>query len=77
LRRLHAQDREEGVPGVWLPEALERKWPKAGESWEGQWFWSSRQLMLDPRSGLRPRHHVLDATFQHFEFHNPPSDDRG
>jgi site-specific recombinase XerD len=22
--------------------------------------------MLDPRSGLRRRHHVLDATFQHF-----------
>ncbi|HWI57879.1 MAG TPA: integron integrase [Bacillota bacterium] len=66
LRRLHAQDREAGVPGVWLPEGLERKWPRAGESWEWQWFWPSRQLMRDPRSGLRRRHHVLDATFQHF-----------
>jgi hypothetical protein len=28
LRRLHVQDREEGLPGVWLPEGLERKWPK-------------------------------------------------
>lgn len=66
LRRLHAQDRQASVPGVWLPEALERKWPKAGESWEWQWFWPSRQLMHDPRSGLRRRHHVLDATLQHF-----------
>jgi len=66
LRRLHARDRERGLPGVWLPEGLERKWPKAGEAWEWQWFWPSRELMNDPRSGLRRRHHVLDVTFQHF-----------
>jgi integron integrase len=66
LRRLQAEDRAKGLPGVWLPEGLERKWPKAGESWEWQWFWPSRQLLNDPRSGMRRRHHVLDATFQHF-----------
>lgn len=66
LRRLHAEDRTQALPGVWLPEGLERKWPKAGDSWEWQWFWPSRQLMKDPRSGQRRRHHVLDATFQHF-----------
>ena len=63
LRRHHVQDREQGLPGVWLPEGLERKWPKAGEAWEWQWFWQSRWLMNDPRSGLRRRHHVLDVTF--------------
>ena len=66
LRRLQAEDRAKGLPGAWLPEGLERKWPKAGESWEWQWFWPSRQLLNDPRSGVRRRHHVLDATFQHF-----------
>jgi integron integrase len=66
LRRLHTQDRAAGLPGVWLPEGLERKWPKAGEAWEWQWFWPSRELMNDPRTGLRRRHHVLDVTFQHF-----------
>jgi site-specific recombinase XerC len=50
---------------VWLPEALERKYPRAGEAWEWQWWFPSRQLMTDPRSGVRRRHHVLDATFQH------------
>ncbi len=64
--RLPAQDRENGLPGVWLPEGLERKWPRAGAAWEWQWFWPSRELMTDPRSGLRRRHHVLDGTFQHF-----------
>jgi integron integrase len=66
LRRLHVQDREQALPGVWLPEGLERKWPKAGEAWEWQWFWPSRELMNDPRTGLRRRHHLLDVTFQHF-----------
>lgn len=66
LRRLHAEDRAKGLAGVWLPEGLERKWPKAGESWEWQWFWPSREASVDPRSGLRRRHHVLDATFQQY-----------
>jgi integron integrase len=66
LRRLHVQDRGEALPGVWVPEGLERKWPKAGEAWEWQWFWPSRELMNDPRTGLRRRHHLLDVTFQHF-----------
>ena len=66
LRRLQAEDRARGMAGVWLPEGLERKWPKAGESWEWQWFWPSREASVDPRSGLRRRHHVLDATFQQY-----------
>jgi site-specific recombinase XerD len=36
-----------------------------GESWEWQWLFPSRQLMNDPRSGIKRRHHILDATFQH------------
>ena len=65
LRKLHADDQRDKVPGVWLPEGLDRKYPKAGQSWEWQWFFPSRQLMNDPRMKLRRRFHVLDATFQH------------
>ena len=64
LRGLHAADREAGLPGVELPEALERKWPKAGEKFEWFWFFPSRNLLRDHRSGTVRRHHVLDATFQ-------------
>lgn len=66
LRRLHGEDRAQALPGVWLPEGIARKWPQAGEQWEWQWFWPSRETLKDPRSGLRRRHHVLDATFQHY-----------
>ena len=64
LRGLHAKDREAGMPGVELPEALERKWPKAGEKFIWFWFWPSRNLLRDHRSGIVRRHHVLDVTFQ-------------
>ena len=64
LRVLHEKDRDAGLPGVMLPEGLERKWPKAGEKFEWFWFFPSRNLMRDPRSGAIRRHHVLDATFQ-------------
>jgi integron integrase len=64
LHGIFDEDRRTGAPGVWLPEGLERKYPKAGESWEWQWFFPSRQFMTDPRSGVKRRHHILDATFQ-------------
>ena len=65
LRELHAKDRAAGREGVWIPEALERKYPNAGKEWPWFWLFPSKQLMRDPRSGLVRRHHVLDATFQH------------
>jgi integron integrase len=64
LRALYAKDRQAGLPGVWIPEGLDRKYPKAGEAWEWQWYFPSRELMNDPRSGLRRRHHVLDERLQ-------------
>jgi integron integrase len=64
LRALYAKDREAQLPGVELPEALERKWPTAGEKFIWFWFWPSRNLMRDHRSGIIRRHHVLDVTFQ-------------
>lgn len=65
LQRLHAEDRQAGAPGVWLPEGLERKYPNAGTEWQWQWFFPSRERTRDPRTGLLRRHHVQDATFQH------------
>ncbi|MFT3867611.1 MAG: integron integrase [Nibricoccus sp.] len=64
LRVLHAEDRKNNLPGVWLPEGLDRKYPRAGEDWKWQWLFPSRETMSDPVSGLRKRHHVLDGTFQ-------------
>ena len=64
LQGLFDQDRREGLPGVWLPEGLDRKYPKAGERWGWQWLFPSRNAGIDPISGVRRRHHVLEGAFQ-------------
>lgn len=35
--RRHRDDRTAGLPGVYMPKGLERKFPRAPTSWE--WFW--------------------------------------
>ncbi len=64
LRGLYAADREAKVAGVWLPEGLARKYGRAGEQWEWQWLFPASSLSVDPMSGERRRHHVVDTTFQ-------------
>lgn len=67
LRRSHAlwdEDRAAGRAGVFMPDALNRKYPRAGSSWS--WFWVFPQAThsTDPRSGVVRRHHMYDQTFQ-------------
>ncbi|CAM3147722.1 integron integrase [Rariglobus hedericola] len=64
LRELFRADREAKLPGVWLPEGLNKKYPRAGEQWEWQWLFPSRETSVDPVSGVRRRHHAVDSTFQ-------------
>ena len=64
LRGLHEQDRAAGLAGVWLPEALARKYPGAGVTWEWFWFFPSRQTSLDPHAGKERRHHLLEGALQ-------------
>jgi integron integrase len=64
LRERFKADRDEGLEGVWLPEGLARKYEGAGKTWEWQWLFPSRETSVDPVSGVRRRHHVLDTTFQ-------------
>jgi integron integrase len=64
LRQLFEEDRVANVAGVWLPPPVEHKIPKAGVSWIWQWLFPSRQLAIDPRSGIKRRHHILEGAFQ-------------
>ena len=64
LRPLYESDRKAGLPGVWLPDGLERKFQRAGERWEWQWLFPSREASRDPATGLVRRHHTLDGAFQ-------------
>lgn len=63
-RRVFVGDRAESIAGVWLPEALGRKYPNAGVEWPWQWLFPSRETSLDPVCGLKRRHHLLDGIVQ-------------
>jgi integron integrase len=62
--RLWAADRAANRPGVFLPHALERKYPRAGESWAWYWVFPQATLSTDPRSGIERRHHAHETAFQ-------------
>ena len=49
---LHHADRQAGLAGVWLPDALERKYPNAGREFGWFWVFPSRRC---PRSSGRHR----------------------
>lgn len=63
-RELFEKDRAEDLAGVYLPEALERKFSKAGREWIWFWVFPSREIGTDPRGGFRRRHHVLPRAYQ-------------
>ena len=64
VRLVWDADRAAGLPAVYLPDALERKYPQAGVEWGWQWVFPSGVLSVDPRSGLRRRHHAAETTIQ-------------
>ncbi len=64
IRPLFEEDRRRQVPGVEISPGLERKYPNAGKEWGWQWLWPSRELSVDPRSGIRRRHHLHEKVYQ-------------
>jgi len=57
-------DRANGLPGVYMPYALERKYPQASAQLAWQFLFPAKQPSIDPRSGLKRRHHIIDRTLQ-------------
>lgn len=58
VKATYESDRREGLAGVALPFALERKYPSAGTEWAWQWVFPSRSVTVDPRGNVRRRHHL-------------------
>ena len=64
VKALHMRDLAEGHGEVYLPNALARKYPKAGREWGWQYVFPSRVLSTDPRSGVVRRHHADEKALQ-------------
>jgi len=61
-RLTHSQDLALGAGCVYLPGALDRKYPNAAREWGWQYVFPARDLSKDPRSGVVRRHHIDEAT---------------
>lgn len=69
VRAMFDIDRRQGVAGVFMPMALDRKYPQAGKEWPWFWLFPSRSLSIDPVSGVTRRHHIHPQTLQN-AFHD-------
>ena len=58
VKAIHEKDFAEGNGAVYLPYALERKYPNAAREWQWQYVFPSGNLSRDPRSGRIRRHHI-------------------
>lgn len=58
IAAVYRSDRAAGVAGVWMPNALDRKYPNASVEWGWFWVFPSPVLSTDPRAGVVRRHHV-------------------
>jgi len=64
VEQRHARDLAAGYGAVYLPYALEAKYPNANRDWCWQYVFPSRSLSFDPQSGAKRRHHVHESGLQ-------------
>jgi integron integrase len=62
VKSMHERDKGRGVAGVWMPDALAKKYD--GREWRWQFVFPARRISVDPRSGARRRHHYHPNTLQ-------------
>ena len=64
VKIIHQQDLQKGYGSVYLPFALERKYPRAKYDWIWQFVFPSGNISKDPRSGEVRRHHLHESSLQ-------------
>lgn len=64
VKQLHEQDCQAGGGHVYLPYALERKYPNASGEWVWQYVFPAATPSRDPRTGIVRRHHIHRLVLQ-------------
>ncbi len=64
VKQLFENDLKKGYGRVYLPHALERKYPKANRQWGWQYVFPAKSLSVDPRSRVKRRHHIHENSLQ-------------
>lgn len=64
VRRVHRRDLGRGLGAVYLPEALQRKYPNAAREFGWQYLFPAARLWRDPVTGATGRHHIDESVMQ-------------
>jgi len=64
VKRIHQQDLAQGFGAVYLPYALERKYPNAEREWIWQYVFPAFYRSLDRRRQVWHRHHLHESGMQ-------------
>ncbi|MGH9900232.1 MAG: integron integrase [Pyrinomonadaceae bacterium] len=64
VRLQHEEDCRRGHGAVYLPYALERKYPNAATEWVWQYVFPASKLSIDPRANVLRRHHASEDRLQ-------------
>jgi integron integrase len=64
VKLAHEADLAAGNGEVYLPYALERKYPGASKEWRWQYVFPAAKPSVDPRSGSRRKHHFSERVLQ-------------
>jgi integron integrase len=64
VKFIHEKDLRGGLGEVWLPFALERKYPNAGREWKWQYIFPSTKISPTRADGKPRRHHISGTTVQ-------------
>jgi integron integrase len=63
-KRQHQNDIEKNLGRVVLPNALDRKYPNAGQEWGWQWVFPATRYYVDRETGRQYRHHLHESVLQ-------------
>jgi integron integrase len=64
VSKLHDKDLKSGYSGVFLVDALEKKYPSAAKDFIWQWFFPQKTLTLVPGTKERRRYHIHETLVQ-------------
>ena len=64
VRQRHQADLKLGAGSITLPDALDRKYPRAAQEWSWQWVFPAKRFCTDRRTGEQKRHHIDKSVVQ-------------
>jgi integron integrase len=64
VKTQHEEDVAIGAGRVFLPYALDRKYPNADTEWGWQYVFPAYKHSIDPRTGIKRRHHFCERILQ-------------